>query len=283
VNSKLTKISTQDLSVIFFYFLGYSRIKNFILRSQHKPVARFVTFHDVSYSTIESFETNLHFLKKKTNVISLDDFFSGQLSSKKLNVVITFDDGYKSWVDHAIPILLKLGLPATFFVSSGFIGLPAEHETEFGPSVVFEKSGAHRTTGCLSCEDIRKIIKQGFTIGGHTVNHCRLPEIDDRAKVRDEIVEDKKKLALITGGRISYFAYPFGANFSAQLDIANILKEAGYRGAVTTISDFNSRETDPYMLHRDLTRASMNSWTFKAIVYGNRDATKILRQLFCRI
>jgi peptidoglycan/xylan/chitin deacetylase (PgdA/CDA1 family) len=33
--------------------------------------------------------------------------------------LVTFDDGYAGWVDHARPLLLRLGLPATFFVTTG--------------------------------------------------------------------------------------------------------------------------------------------------------------------
>jgi peptidoglycan/xylan/chitin deacetylase (PgdA/CDA1 family) len=58
--------------------------------------------------------------------VSLDDFFSGRLSAEKINVVITFDDGYKSWVTNVLPALKELELPATFFVSSGFVGLTKE-------------------------------------------------------------------------------------------------------------------------------------------------------------
>jgi peptidoglycan/xylan/chitin deacetylase (PgdA/CDA1 family) len=40
-------------------------------------------------------------------------------------VCITFDDGYRSVHDLALPILRKFGLPATVFVTSGFIGVDA--------------------------------------------------------------------------------------------------------------------------------------------------------------
>jgi peptidoglycan/xylan/chitin deacetylase (PgdA/CDA1 family) len=40
-------------------------------------------------------------------------------------VCITFDDGYRSVHDLALPILRKFGLPATVFVTSGFVGADA--------------------------------------------------------------------------------------------------------------------------------------------------------------
>jgi len=272
-------MSRQDLSILFFYFLGYSRIRNLVLHLQNKPVTRIVTFHDILPWTLKQFEAKLLFLKRSTNVVSFNDFFGDRLSSKRINVVITFDDGFKSWVTHAIPILKRLELPATFFVSSGFIGLSKENETEFVQSKLFLKSSSHKTTGCLKYEDVRKIIEEGFTVGGHTINHCNLVDLRDDARIRHEIVEDKKRLEMITGSNIIYFAYPYGACCNPRINLSNILKEAGYRGAVTTLANFNSVETDPYLLHRELTRAAMDIYVFKARVSGNGDATIYLKQL----
>lgn len=37
-------------------------------------------------------------------------------------VVVTFDDGYHDFVDHGLPILKELRIPATLFVTTGFVG-----------------------------------------------------------------------------------------------------------------------------------------------------------------
>jgi len=203
-------IHRQDISSLVFHYLGYSSVRNFIFRAVRKPVARFVMFHDLPMEALGCFEANLRFLKRSTNVVSLDDFISGRLSWEKTNVVITFDDGYKSWVTDAIPTLTKLELPATFFVSSGFVELSKEGETEFMRSKLCVTQPARKITGGLEIEDVRNIVKQGFNVGGHTVNHCNLAEVRESGRIREEIQEDKKRLEEITGGKIEYFAYPFG-------------------------------------------------------------------------
>lgn len=272
-------IRRQDLSVLLFCCLGYSRIRNLVLRLQRKPVARFVTFHDVLPEALGCFEANLHFLKRSTNVVSLDDFFSGRLASEKINTVITFDDGYKSWVSDAVPVLKELGLPAMFFVSSGFVGLSKEDEAEFIRSKLLLKPTPHRRiTGGLNFEDVRRIVEEGFTVGGHTLNHCNLAELRDSVQLRYEIAEDKMRLERLTGTKIEYFSYPFGAYQNPVINVTEVLRESGYRGAVTTISGFNSITSNPYLLHREITYASMHKWVFTARAHGNYDAVRFLKQ-----
>lgn len=263
--------------------LGYSRIRNWVLRLRKKPIVVFVYFHDIPPETIRCFKTNLHFLKRSTNVVSLDDFFSGRLSYEKINVVITFDDGYKSWATDAVPILKEMGMPATFFVSSGFIGLSKESESEFMRAKLFLKLSPESITGGLNFEDVRKFVEEGFTVGGHSVNHYNLAELRDSERLRYEIAEDKMRLEKIVGRKIEYFAYPFGAYQNPEVNLEKLLREAGYRGAVTTLSGFNSDNTCPYLLHRENTSASMPGWVFRARVYGNYHAVRFLKQQLSKL
>lgn len=271
-------IRRQDLSVLLFHYLGYSSIKNLFLRLHQNSVGRFVMFHDLQPMALGHFKANLQFLKQKTNVVSLDEFFAGKLTWGKINVVITFDDGYKGWVTHAVPILKAFEMPATFFVSSGFVGLSEKAEAKYARSNLFKKLGSRQITGCLSCEDLRRIAGEGFTIGGHTVNHCNLAESRDRSEVQFEIAEDKKRLETITGVNVKYFSYPSGDYSNPVINLTNVLKAAGYIGAVGTDPGFNSIMMSPYHLHRETTRASMPLRIFRARVYGNYDAVRFIKQ-----
>ncbi|MFC2160401.1 polysaccharide deacetylase family protein [Acidobacteriota bacterium] len=272
------RLRGKSLGILLFYYLGFSRIRNLALRLKQKPVTRFVIFHDILPEEKIRFQSHLLFLKKCTNVVSLDDFFSGRLSTEKINVVITFDDGYKSWISVALPILLKLKLPATFFVSSGFVGLSKEKEAEFLKSKMFLKLGPRKISGGLSFEDVTRIFNAGFTIGGHTINHSILEKITDSVQLRYEIEEDKTRLEKIIGQSIDYFAYPYGVCNNPKINLSEVLKEAGYKGAVTTSSGFNNKESDLYLLNREITYANMPERVFRARVYGNYDAVYFLKK-----
>lgn len=271
-------IRRQDLSVLVFHLLGYSRIRNLIFRMRRQPVARFVTFHHVPPHSIARFEANLRFLKKRTNVVSLDDFMHGRLSADRTNVVLTFDDGYKSWVTDVAPILKRLGLPAIFFVASGFVGLSREDGDTFMRTKLLLSPDRDAAASGLSEAEVRSLVDDGFAIGGHTVNHCNLNEVRGHDRLMVEIAEDKRRLQEMTGSRIDYFAYPFGVCRNPEIDLENVLRECGYLGAVTTVSGGNVHDTNSYFLHRELTPASMSEWVFRARVYGNYDAVRFLKR-----
>lgn len=270
-------VRRQDLALLLLYYLGYSRIRNLVFRLKQKPVTRIVMFHDILPEASGFFKANLYFLKRHTNVVSLDDFFSGKLSSKKINVVITFDDGYKSWVTLAVPTLKELGLPAIFFVTSDFIGLSKEEQDEFALTNLFLTRGPQRMTGGLSLDDMRRIVRDGFAIGGHTLKHLNLGKVRDRAQIRYEIAEDKRILEKATGIKIEYFSYPFGACNNPEINLEEVLQESGYRGAVTNISGLNDLRSNQYFLYREITEASMPGRVFRARVYGNYDAVRFIR------
>jgi len=240
-------IRRQDLGILLLYYLGYSKVRNMVLCFKRMPVARFVTFHDIPAEGEANFRTNLRFLKERTNVVSLDDFFAGRLSWQRTNVVITFDDGYKSWISRALPALLDFGLPAVFFISSGFVGLSDSKAAEF----IRVRLGADPgTTSGLTEEDVRRMVAQGFTIGGHTCNHVNLAAMESKEEIHCEILQDKRTLEAITGREVCYFAYPGGAHANQRLDLTGILRDSGYQGAVTVVPGFNDHASPPYLLHR---------------------------------
>jgi peptidoglycan/xylan/chitin deacetylase (PgdA/CDA1 family) len=245
-----------------------------LFRFQSKPVARFVTFHDIPDEADANFRATLRFLKQNTNVISLDEFFAGRLSRKKINTVITFDDGYKSWIYSALPALKQLGLPATFFVSSGFLSLSGDDEAQFIRSKL---KTSRKTSGGLSETDLREIANKNFTIGGHTCNHLNLAEIRDMAELKREIFPDKLRLESIIGKEINYFAYPFGAHCNPNNDLVGLLKEAGYKGALTTAPGFNTSGSNRHLLCRELTGVPISLCVFKARVQGSYDGVTLLR------
>ncbi|MGH9037266.1 MAG: polysaccharide deacetylase family protein [Acidimicrobiia bacterium] len=75
----------------------------------------------------ESFAQQMEFLAAHYPVVSLDDVLGARLRQRRLaprSVLITFDDAYADFADHAWPVLRRLGLPVTMFVPTAFPGDP---------------------------------------------------------------------------------------------------------------------------------------------------------------
>ncbi len=70
----------------------------------------------------EQFEGQMKVLSERFKVIPLSDVLTRTKPSHTPRIAITFDDGYRDNLSYAAPILRKLDLPATFFVSTGYIG-----------------------------------------------------------------------------------------------------------------------------------------------------------------
>ena len=78
----------------------------------------------------DNFRAQLLHLKKTLPVIRFDDDWE---QAQRPAAVVTFDDGYADNALEALPILEELGVPATFFISTGSIGAGSEfwwHELE---------------------------------------------------------------------------------------------------------------------------------------------------------
>ena len=143
-------------------------------------------------------------------VISFDDLVEGIKKGHEFarnTVVLQFDDGYEDNYQYAFPILKKYGFPAMVFLISDRIGTP----------------------GFLTWEEIKEMQKYSFLAGAHTRKHVYLPDVT-LLEAQDEIAGSKKIIEDHIG-HIDYFSYPSGG-FSE--DVKRIVKEAGYKAAVTT-------------------------------------------------
>ena len=91
---------------------------------------------------------------------------------------------------------------------------------------------------CANAEDV--------LIGSHTVNHYRLPLVDDD-QIRSELADSKTALEVRTGVSCDHFCYPNGDWDDRTVRLA---KEVGYKSAVTTDVGSNSVGDNLYALKR---------------------------------
>lgn len=60
---------------------------------------------------------HLRLYKENFHIVPLDALFAGERHPGKLTVALTFDDGHRNNLTHALPVLEEIAVPASFFVS----------------------------------------------------------------------------------------------------------------------------------------------------------------------
>ena len=221
----------------------------------------------------EVFESHCRLIATACDPISLDDLRAARNGKRPLParpIIVSFDDGYRSVLDHALPSLERFGIPAVVFVCADPV-LRAEH---FWFDMMCRRHGedAVARAGALPYDDWRAVSESVSTptsdaeahrpmtiaelrrlasnplieIGGHTLSHPSLAfaSVDEQ---RREIGCCRTSLQDALGKPVQSFAYPFGqlgANYSRET--VSIVRSAGFDMAFTTRPAFLTRGSDAF-------------------------------------
>ena len=99
-------------------------------------------------------------------------------------------------------------------------------------------------------EDLLTLHRAGMTIGGHTVDHPILTSLAPQAAMA-QIVDNRTALRAITGETPDWFAYPNGKpNDDYDLTHVEMVRKAGYSGALSTAWGAAHQQSDPFQLPR---------------------------------
>lgn len=169
------------------------------------------------------FFRHMEYLSRYCSILPLAEIVSSHnIFHQKPLVSITFDDAYRSVLDHALPVLLEFNFPATVYAPSRYLGLRNLWDE---PS--------HLTMAIMTQGDLRNIYNSGLEVGSHTQNHLRLKNLASTS-LNQEIFDSKKELEDIIGAPVRSFSYPYGGRNDFDKRAVNIVKKSGYASAVTT-------------------------------------------------
>lgn len=230
-----------------------NRIKNWFLKPTvifyyHRVAEVDDDPHLLSVSP-DNFEKQLLYLKKHFKIIELRELARNLKDGKMVNgsAVITLDDGYVDNFINALPILQKLHIPATIFITSGKV-------SSNDPFYWDEKTDKKDQGRALTENELRELAKSPLIeIGAHTMTHPHLSALPTE-KQKYEIEESKKILENILGKSVTSFSYPFGQAEDFNDETLAIIKKAGFQTACTTMPDLIKKNSSLLTLPRRIVR-----------------------------
>lgn len=191
---------------------------------------------------------------KKSDIwLSVETFESVlDVIKERKEIVITFDDGNKSDLEIVLPILIKRGIKAAFFICPGNFDRP----------------------DYLTGRNVRSLSQAGMIIGSHGVHHYNWRRLKDE-ELFEELSVSKKLLEQKTGREVSYAACPKG---SYDRRVLCFLRRAGYERVYT--SDTGYSRTDAWLQSRTTIHSNINSDMLNQIISWHLwSSTEFIRKI----
>jgi peptidoglycan/xylan/chitin deacetylase (PgdA/CDA1 family) len=234
-----------------------------------------ISLHDVSPAAREPFVEKMKWLIESFNVVSLGTAYRRtDLDCHRLNVALTFDDGYREHSTFVAPLLQELDVPATFFVPSAALDLSDEQADRFS----HDRLRRSRSFQFMTSEELKELAgHELFAVGGHTRTHADLGQIGQQDELDAEIIEDKRILEKITGQQLRWFAFPFGASKNATVQALHTLERSGYEVAFTIVPGFWSTKSTIHLVGRDALEPAADWRLWSASLRGGYDPISWLK------
>ena len=195
--------------------------------------------------------------------VTLADFLAftaGRRQLPRKSVLLTFDDGYRSFISYARPTLKDYGFGATLFVYSDFIG-----------------GGAN----ALSWSDLRTLTQQGFDVQAHSKSHGNLRRKEGESeaayakRIEAELAYPLTLFKKHLEGPVDVLAYPFG---EMDDELLSYVAKYGYTAAFTVRRQSNPAFASPLKISRSQIYAEMTPKDFaKNLIVFQDEEVKLAR------
>jgi len=209
----------------------------------YHQVGRFAPMrrHRANYCDAGRFARQMALLKSTgCAVLDLDTALAALRGERPLPpraVVLSFDDAYVNFIEHALPVLLRHGFPAVVYAISGWLGRRMRWS---------EPQPDRARPLLMDAAQLREVQAAGITIGSHSVTHARLaglaPEVQHR-----ELADSRAALQDRLGAAVDHLCYPFGSFDASAVEQA---AAAGYVSATTCLRGTATPADHPLVLPR---------------------------------
>lgn len=191
-------------------------------------------YHAITRDDRPRFARQLDLIKRLAKPIAANT--KDTLTDDVHHVVVTFDDGFQSILENALPELIERGIPATIFFPAGYLGRP--------PGWIERESHKDRSEVVMTEEQIRDLAPEHILVGSHNMTHLNLRSLG-KESIRREVVESKEKLEKVTGQKVTMISLPYGEYDERVLEV---IREAGYQQVFSSQSRFTRKRA--YLIER---------------------------------
>lgn len=209
-----------------------------------------VAFHSITpgvegdglRTPIAAFAAFCAFFRRHFEIVTLHEMVRRLQDREPIDglLAISFDDGYRDNLELAEPVLRQLGLPATFFVTTGFVGTERQANWD-------ETRGLR--SAWLDWPQVLELHRRGHCIASHTVHHVRVDHIA-ATELGVELAQSAQCIEGTTHTRPDLFAVPFGRPESLTPPVRAQIKAAGYRAAFTAVGGVITPDSTLHCLNR---------------------------------
>jgi len=187
----------------------------------------------------ETFSEQLHYLRDAGYYsVSLAAWQKAIATKQPLPgraIILTFDDGYLDFFEHAYPALKQYEFSATVFLVADRVGQSNQWDTIYGEEVPL-----------MDWFQIRQLQAQGVEFGSHTATHRHLTALSIE-EIVEECARSRTFLTQELGQPIQTIAYPYG---DVDPVIQHLVGACGYTMGLSCRPGHSSLQDAPLLLPR---------------------------------
>lgn len=223
----------------------------------------FPMYHFIVDDERSGFKAHLRYMRRHGDFISADDAVDALTRPAGIGgryFCVTFDDGVKNCVTHALPLLAAHQCPAVFFVATDYVGLELERDWDRIRPFPQPYTGFRAAFDFVTWDDCRTLRSAGMTIGAHTCRHVRLKTLTE-ADADRELRESKATIEREVGAPCLHFAAPWGVPGQDFDPAVHPVRAAqiGFKSFHTTEIGANYSHGNPFGIRRVAVRGF--NWT----------------------
>lgn len=200
-------------------------------------------FRDHVTIGIERFDEHMAYVAKHFVTVSLREIVEGKIprNSSKPIIAVSFDDGYLDNYENAAPVLLKHGVPCTFFISTEKVrdNKPFDHDMR---ALGFGLDN-------MSWDQVRQMRDWGLHFGSHTRNHVNLAEVGDDMAL-EELHGSLNDIRRELDQEQVFIAYPYGRKHHITAARVDMMKKLGYAACFSAYGGLNGSDIDLFNIKR---------------------------------